>query len=89
MVKPGEPVSIVPQGDLVVTNAALGAELADPTGRTSVKLVYMRPVKVTSDDEDEEEKDGDDDDQAVETVLCSFTPGKVPHAIPWRVDSRD
>jgi FK506-binding nuclear protein len=77
VVKPGEPVSIVPQGDLVVTNAALGAELADPTGRTSVKLVYMRPVKVTSDDEDEEEKDGDDDDQAVETVLCSFTPGKI------------
>ena len=84
MVKPGQAVSVVPQGDLVVTNAALAAELADPASRTSVKLTYMRPVKVTSDDEDDEEKDDDDDDQdaQVETVLCSFTPGKVSYAIP-------
>lgn len=88
MVKPGEAVSIVPQGDLVITNAALGAELADPNGRTSVKLVYMRPTKIAFDDEDEEEK-GDNDEGAVETVLCSFTPGKVSLAISWRVDSRD
>lgn len=82
MVKPGQPVSVVPQGDLVVTNAALGAELADPSGRTSVKLTYIRPVKV-SDVEDEEENDEEDDEDAqVETVLCSFTPAKVPYAIP-------
>ena len=81
MVKPGVPVSVIPQGDLVVTNAALGAALADPSGRTSVKLTYIRPVKVTSDDEDEEEKEDEDaEDAQVETVLCSFTPGKVPHA---------
>jgi FK506-binding nuclear protein len=91
VVKPGQAVSILPQGDLVITNAALGAELADPIGRTSVKLTYIRPVKVTDDDEDEEEKDEDDDDEIaqVETVLCSFTPEKVPHAIPWRVNLRD
>ena len=91
MVKPGQAVSVFPQGDLVITNAALGAELADPTGRTSVKLTYMRAVKVTPDDEDEEEEDEEDDDSdaQVETVLCSFTPGKVFHAVPWRVDLRN
>ena len=77
MVKPGQPVSVIPQGDLVITNAALGAQLADPSGRTSVKLTYTRPVKVTSDDESEEEED--DQEAQVETVLCSFTPGKVSH----------
>ena len=90
MVKPGQSVSVIPQGDLVVTNAALGATLADPSGRTSVKLTYIRPVKVTSDDEDEEEKEDEDaDDAQVETVLCSFTPAKVLHAFLWRVYSRD
>ena len=79
MVKPGQSVSIIPQSDLVITNAALGAKLADPTGRTSVTLTYMRPVKITSDDEDEEKGDDEDDDEdaQVETVLCSLTPGKV------------
>lgn len=75
-------MSIIPQSDLVITNAALGAELADPAGRTSVKLTYMRPVKVTDDDEDDEEKDDDgDEDVQVETVLCSLTPGTVSNAI--------
>ncbi|KAI0278477.1 hypothetical protein BGY98DRAFT_973732 [Russula aff. rugulosa BPL654] len=78
VVKPGEAVSIVPQSDLVITNAALGAELADASGRTSVKLTYLRPVKVTDDDEDDDEKDDEDDgDAQVETVLCSLTPGKI------------
>jgi len=91
VVKPGQAVSVIPQSDLVITNAALGTELADSTGRTSVKLTYMRPVKVTSDDEDEEKEDDDDDDEPaqVETVLCSFTPGKVLYMYHWRIDSRD
>ncbi|KAH9986557.1 hypothetical protein BJV74DRAFT_964437 [Russula compacta] len=81
VVQPGQSVSVIPQSDLVITNAALGTELADSNGRTSVKLTYMRPVKVTDDEEDEEEKDDDDDDDGqdaqVETVLCSLTPGKI------------
>jgi FK506-binding nuclear protein len=90
VVKPGEAVSIVPQSDLVITNAALGAELADASGRTSVKLTYLRPVKVTDDDEDDDEKDDEDDgDAQVETVLCSLTPGKVSNAISWHSESRD
>lgn len=82
MVKPGQALSVIPQGDLVVTNAALGAELADSSGRTSVKLTYMRPVKVTDDDED-------DEDVQVETVLCSLTPGKVSIAITCDSDLPD
>ena len=92
VVKPGQAVSVIPQGDLVITNAALGTELADSTGRTSVKLTYMRPIKITSDDEDEEKEDDEDDDDEdaqVETVLCSFTPEKVHYMYRWRVDSRD
>jgi hypothetical protein len=92
VVKPGQTVSVVPQSDLVITNAALGTELADSTGRTSVKLIYMRPVKITSDDEDEKKGDDEDDDDeaaVVETVLCSFTPGKVLYMYHWRVDLRD
>ncbi|KAI9509715.1 hypothetical protein F5148DRAFT_1185335 [Russula earlei] len=79
VVKPGNAVSVIPQGDLVITNAALGTELADPTGRTSVKLTYMRLVPVPEDENEEEENDDDDDDgdAQVETVLCSFTPGKI------------
>ena len=78
-------MSIIPQSDLVITNAALGTKLADSTGRTSVKLTYTRPVKA-----DEEEDDDDEDEAAqVETVLCSLTPGKVCHKLMSRVFSRD
>ena len=78
-------MSIIPQSDLVITNAALGTKLTDSTGRTSVKLTYTRPVKV-----DEEEDDDDEDEAAqVETVLCSLTPGKVCHKLMSRVFSRD
>jgi len=74
VVKPGQAVSVIPPSDLVITNAALGTELADTTGRTSVKLTYTRPVKV-DDDSDEEEEEA----AQVETVLCSLTPGKIEH----------
>ncbi|KAH9061294.1 hypothetical protein EDB87DRAFT_411120 [Lactarius vividus] len=79
VVKPGEAVSVIPQGDLVITNAALGTELADSHGRTSVKLTYTRPVKIDDDsDEEEEEEEGA---AQVETVLCSLTPGKIEQSI--------
>ncbi|KAI9442201.1 hypothetical protein H4582DRAFT_1927029 [Lactarius indigo] len=73
VVKPGEAVSVIPQGDLVITNAALGTELADSNGRTSVRLTYTRPVKVDDDSDEEEEEEA----SQVETVLCSLTPGKT------------
>ena len=76
-------MSVIPQSDLVITNAALGTKLADATGRTSVKLTYTRPVEL----EDEEGEDEAADQ--VETVLCSLTPGKVFHTLISRVFSRD
>ncbi|THH19960.1 hypothetical protein EW146_g1320 [Bondarzewia mesenterica] len=54
-IKPGERESIIPQGDLRITNVALGDELQDDSGRTSVKLTYLRPVNVEDSDSDSEE----------------------------------
>jgi FK506-binding nuclear protein len=79
-------VSVIPPSDLVITNAALGTELADTTGRTSVKLTYTRPVKVDDDSDEEEEEE---EAAQVETVLCSLTPGKVCHKLISRVFLRD
>jgi FK506-binding nuclear protein len=66
-----EPLSFIPQSDLRITNIALGDELADASGRTSIKLTYQTPIEV----------DDDDDDESPEpistTVLGSLTPGKV------------
>lgn len=66
-----EPVSFIPQSDLRITNIALGDELADATGRTSVKLTYQTPVKLDEDDEEEAPE------PLSTTVLGSLTPGKV------------
>ena len=65
--------------DLRITNIALGAELADESGRTSVKLTYEppKPSHDSDDEEAEEDEDEDDDDEPVTTVLCSLTPSKV------------
>jgi FK506-binding nuclear protein len=71
--KPGKKETVQPPSDLRITNVALGHELADPSGRTSLKFTFKTPVQVDSDD--------DDNDVQMEplstTVLCSLTPGKV------------
>lgn len=76
---PGKPLSVIPQADVKVTLVSLGEELADPSGRTTVKLTYEKPVaRVDSDDEDEDEdKDEDMLGKEVTTVVCSLTAGKV------------
>lgn len=84
--KPGEePLEFIPQSDLRITNIALGDVLADPSGRTSIKLTYQTPVKLDSDDEDNE----DAPDPISTTVLGSLTPGKVfaPFFQPVYIDS--
>lgn len=76
--QPGEPVSILPPGDLRITNVALGDELADENGRSSVKLTYRGPPESEENDEEsEDEEEEEDDAEPVTTVLCSLTPGKV------------
>ena len=81
-VTPGEPAVISPPADLRITNVALGDEVADESGRTTVKLVYRTPGQGgDSDDEDEDEDEEDEDEEKPEqlstTVLCSLTCGKV------------
>jgi FK506-binding nuclear protein len=72
-----EPLSFIPQSDLRITNIALADELADASGRTSVKLTYQTPIKMNDDEDDDDE----DEEEALEplstTVLGSLTPGKV------------
>src|ERR1700727_1421735 len=48
-----EPFTFIPQSDLRITNIALGDELSDPSGRTSVKLTYQTPIKLDDDDEED------------------------------------
>jgi len=78
-VEANEPVEFAPPADLHITNVALGADLEDESGRTTLKLIYSGlPATPESDEEDEE-----DEEQAPEpiaTVLCSLTPGKVEQA---------
>jgi FK506-binding nuclear protein len=68
-----EPFTFIPQSDLRITNIALGDELSDPSGRTSVKLTYQTPIKL----DDDEEEDAESPDPLSTTVLGSLTPGKV------------
>ena len=68
-----EPLSFIPQSDLRITNIALGDELADASGRTSVKLTYQTPIKLDDNDEEDEESA----EPISTTVLGSLTPGKV------------
>ena len=69
-----EPFTFIPQSDLRITNIALGDELSDPSGRTSVKLTYQTPIRL---DDDEEDEDAESPDPLSTTVLGSLTPGKV------------
>ncbi|KIM92070.1 hypothetical protein PILCRDRAFT_111087 [Piloderma croceum F 1598] len=71
-----EPLSFIPQSDLRITNIALGDELADASGRTSVKLTYQTPIKLDDEDEDDEESA----EPISTTVLGSLTPGKIEQA---------
>ena len=73
-----EPVSFIPQSDLRITNIALGDELADASGRTSVKLTYATPIKTPDDGEDDGDgEDAESPEPLSTTVLGSLTPGKV------------
>jgi FK506-binding nuclear protein len=73
---PGVTESIIPQSDLRITNVALGDQLVDESGRTSVKFTYNTPIKMDEDDDD----DKDAPEPLSTTVLCSLTPGKIEQA---------
>ncbi|KAL0956477.1 hypothetical protein HGRIS_002623 [Hohenbuehelia grisea] len=71
----GDPTLVEPAADIKITNIALGHELADPKGRTTVKLVYQPITADLSEDEDEDEDE--EKEKPVDlatTVICSLTP---------------
>jgi FK506-binding nuclear protein len=68
---PGKPQTIVPQADIRIANVALGEEVVDASGRTTVKFTYNTPIQVDEDDEE------DAPEPLSTTVLCSLTAGKV------------
>jgi len=74
VLEPGKPTSVEPQADVRITNFALGPELKDASGRTTVKLIFPNPVQVDSDDEDEDETPSLG---SSETIICSLTPNKI------------
>lgn len=76
-VAPGEPVPVVPPGDVRITNIALGEELADESARTTVKLMYRTPGASEESDEEDDEEDEEEDVEIETTVLCSLIPSKV------------
>ena len=76
VVEAGEPIEFTPPADLRIANVALGADLADENGRTTLKLVYFGPAATEESDVEEEEEE-EQDAEPIATVLCSLTPGKV------------
>jgi len=85
-VEPGQTLPLVPLSDLRITNVALGETLADENGRTSVKLIYIGPSGEEKDDEEEDDGADEDEDkpgseEAISTVLCSLTGGKIEQSL--------
>ncbi|KAL7409401.1 hypothetical protein BDY24DRAFT_403322 [Mrakia frigida] len=85
VVEPGVETIISVPRDFTLTNAALGELLADPTGRSVLKLTHeVIPAKrfqdgyvsgEDSEEEDEEEEEGDV--EMTEIVVTSLTAGKT------------
>lgn len=77
-IKAGVPLEVLPEADIRITNVALADELADESGRTTIKLNYTTPDG--GEDSDDEEQDEDEEPGSVKivtTTLTSLTPGKV------------
>ncbi|KAF9465030.1 hypothetical protein BDZ94DRAFT_1190046 [Collybia nuda] len=80
VLEPGKPVGFEPQADLKITNVALGHELKDASGRTTVKLTFQPPTQLESDDDDDDDEDDEKNANSSgpsETIICSLTPGKI------------
>lgn len=72
----GKKVKFHAIGDVRITNAALGEDIADEKARSTIKLTYenIAPADIDDVEEDEEEELKA---EKVTTVLCALTPGKV------------
>ncbi|EJD49849.1 hypothetical protein AURDEDRAFT_112334 [Auricularia subglabra TFB-10046 SS5] len=67
---PGKAYSADVPRDFRITNAALGDELADPAGRSVVKVTITEHDSDSEDSEDEDEPSG-----PIKSVLCSLRAG--------------
>jgi Nucleoplasmin-like domain len=76
--KPHQKETVVPQGDLRITNVSFGDKLEDTSSRTAIKMTYDGVIEPES-DEEEGDAGGEDDDKShlTSTFLCALTPGKV------------
>jgi len=78
---PGQKETIVPQADLQIKNAALGEQLSDGSGRTTIKFTYHNPANNDDDEDEDDEDDNEPQEAELTTVLCSLTPGKVSDTV--------
>jgi len=76
VVEPGKKLVQEIIRDVQITNAALGDELQDPKGRTTLKISFAPTPTFDSDEEDEEEEKEQENKKAT-VPLCSLTPGSV------------
>ncbi|KAJ7594403.1 hypothetical protein C8J56DRAFT_1044148 [Mycena floridula] len=72
---PGQKVTVTPIADIHITMAALGDVVEDSKSRTTVKLIYQKPVAGVDDDEDEVSG------TETTTVVCSLIPGQIEQVI--------
>ena len=74
---PGGRVRVIPMSDFRLTSVTLSDELADPKGRSTIKM-----YRVIFPEDSEEEDDEDDEEKALEfeeepIILASLIPGAV------------
>lgn len=79
VVEPGKKLVQEIIRDVQITNAALGDELQDPKGRTTLKISFAPTPTFDSDEEDEEEEKEQENKKAT-VPLCSLTPGSIEQA---------
>lgn len=74
----GAEEAITPPADIRLTNISFGEDLADPNGRSVIKLGYNA---ITADDleEDEDEDEEEPKGTYTTTILAPLTAGKVRH----------
>jgi len=77
---PGGRVRVIPMSDFRLTSVTLSDELADPKGRSTIKM--YRVIFPEDSEEEDDEDDEDDEEKALEfeeepIILASLIPGAV------------
>ncbi|KAF9565519.1 hypothetical protein CPC08DRAFT_815290 [Agrocybe pediades] len=80
VVEGGKEKAVHLPADLQITNVSFDEEIADPAGRSVVKMKFVPVNTLTYDDEDEEEEEEEKETEMDTTILCALTPGKIEQA---------